>query len=73
MIFLILAQVLRAALIWTTGYTAKRVTKTFICMFVTCYLLERLKRQNYIDNKRGYNTDPEPRSIGNENRQVPQQ
>lgn len=57
MIYLIIAQAARIAVIWTANYTAKRVLRSVVCIAVGCYLMERTKKQNLIDEKRGYSTD----------------
>lgn len=48
MFYLIIAQAARAAVIWTTNYTAKKVLKTVAYAAVSAYLVERIKQRKQL-------------------------
>ena len=54
MIFLIGAQVARAAVIWTTNYTAKKVLRTAAVVCVGIYLTKRHKKSLEREAKREF-------------------
>lgn len=55
--FLIVAQLARAAVVWTTHYTAKKILKTIIPLAVGGYLVKRAQKQNQINARRELRTD----------------
>jgi hypothetical protein len=57
MIYLLVAQMARAAVIWTANRTAQKILRTVVVAAVGCYLIERVQRQKMIDEKRGYTTN----------------
>jgi hypothetical protein len=63
MLYLIAAQLCRVAVIWTTKMVFKKIFRTGAILFVGGYLIERAKRQNYIDERRGYPVHEESRRI----------
>jgi len=48
MLYIIIAQVARAAVIWTANRTARRVLKTIAIGSITVYLI---KRYNYLQKR----------------------
>lgn len=52
MIYLIIAQIARGAVIWTTSALGRKILKTISVGAVTMYLVERSKRQKEIDAAR---------------------
>lgn len=61
--YLILAQLSRAAIIWTSNALARKMLRTLAVFAVMFYLIERAKRQNYIDAKRGYDDSESNRAV----------
>jgi len=52
MIYLIIAQIARGAIVWTTNALARKILKTVVVGSITFYLVERVKKQKQIDEKR---------------------
>lgn len=53
MIYIIIAQIARGAVIWTRNPLGRKILKTITVGAITLYLVERYKRQKMIDEKRG--------------------
>lgn len=60
MIYLIIAQLARGAVIWTTSHLGRKILKTIVVGSITLYLVERVKKQNIIDENRGYAVNEKP-------------
>jgi hypothetical protein len=70
--FLIIAQAARAAVIWTTNRLAQKILKTLTVTAVGLYLVDKVKRQKYLDEKRGYNSYTESERIEGKNESLPE-
>lgn len=57
MIYIIIAQVARGAVIWTANRTARKVLKTVAIGSITFYLAKKYKYLKERDERRGIHSD----------------